>query len=180
MIHCSLYHLHGLLKAREPPRSVPGALWEVARAAPTTRGADDAAGTVTAGGGADTSLKLARKRCQQRGLRPGILSFRTSERVSSLQRQACCPKPHPRAHPPSAPSRPSLQTSRTPGAQLQKSQLGLTETTHPMLLPEQIVRLSIKHFHSRVLDNFRDRLKRNMLQEPCQPQKGLVTQKDQV
>lgn len=49
-----------------------------------------------------------------------------------------------------------------------------------MLLPEQIVQLSIKHFHTNVLDNFRDHLKRNMLQEPCQPQKGLVTQKDQI
>lgn len=49
-----------------------------------------------------------------------------------------------------------------------------------MLLPEQTVQLPIEHFHTDVLDNFRDRLKRSMLQEPCQPQKGLVTQKDQI
>lgn len=46
-----------------------------------------------------------------------------------------------------------------------------------MLLPEQIVQLSIKHFHKKVLDNFRDHLKRNMLHELCQPQQGPVTQK---
>lgn len=52
------------------------------------------------------------------------------------------------------------------------------ETPHSM--PEQIVQAPIEHFHTNTLSNFRAGLKRNVLQEPCQPQKGLATQKDQM
>jgi len=39
---------------------------------------------------------------------------------------------------------------------------------------------SIKHLPTDALDSFRDHLERNTLQEPCQPLKGLVTQKHQI
>lgn len=82
------------------------------------------------------------------------------------------------AVPPSLPALAHQTSPRALRAERQKAKSVSTgKNPHSVLPPEQIVPLSIKRFHTNVLDNFRDHLRRKVLQEPCQPQKGLVTQK---